>query len=98
MSDDKKDNNMVSLIIAGAMVSNLSMFDDKSLKDVFNYLAKHGYLAKIAGKHHSWSCLVNGKVIAKFKGNNNIIMERRTSFKSIDNHLLSCWGMLYCKL
>ncbi|UOB75556.1 MULTISPECIES: hypothetical protein [Pseudoalteromonas] len=51
---------------------NFSMFDDKSLKDVFNYLAKHGYLAKIAGKHHSWSCLVNGKVIAKFKGNNNI--------------------------
>jgi hypothetical protein len=32
---------------------NFSVFDDKSLKDVFNYLAKHGYLAKIVGKHHS---------------------------------------------
>ena len=44
--------------------------DEATLCDIFSHLEKKRYLARVAGKNHSWDALVNGKKVAHFKGNN----------------------------
>jgi hypothetical protein len=41
-----------------------------TLKDIFVYLSKEGYLASVAGRNHSWQAVINGQPVAVFLGNN----------------------------
>ena len=43
---------------------------DATFDDVFEHLARKGYLAYVAGKNHSWEAIVDGKPCAFFAGNN----------------------------
>jgi hypothetical protein len=51
---------------------SFKMSDDNSLMDLFTLLARRNYLVQVAGKNHSWSCLVDGKRLATIKGNNRL--------------------------